>query len=159
MTPVRIIGIGSPFGQDQLGLQVITMLEEHHFAARFPPALISLQRSDRPGAMLVELFNDAELVILIDALSITGKRQPFVRWLDARELATEPVLFSSHSFGISEAIQLARVLGVLPRRLRILALAMSDDEDTTGIDPEIYTAIENALVEEINTIEQLADDL
>lgn len=152
MNTIRIIGTGSPFGQDQLGMQVIDALEAKRFLDRFPPSLISLHRSDRPGAALLELFRDADTVILIDAMSVPENQKMFVRWVEARELLMEPALFSSHNFGISEALQLGRVLGELPRHLRILAIGMTGHQDTGEIDPKLYSAIEDSLTEEINRI-------
>ena len=149
MSPIRIIGAGSPFGQDQLGLKIIAALEDGHFLDRFPASLISLHRCDRPGAALLELFRDAELVVLIDALSVPDNKKVFVRWVDPRELLVEPVLSSSHNFGISEALQLGRVLGELPHRLRILAIGMAGGRDNCELDHSLYTAIEQALTEEI----------
>jgi len=158
MNPIRIIGTGSPFGQDQFGIKIIDALEAGHFLDSFSPALISLHRCDRPGAALLELFSGAELVILIDALSIPDNKKHFIRWLDPRDLLLEPVLSSSHNFGISEALQLGRVLGELPRCLRILAIAMSGARDNCELDHSLYNAIEEALSEEINNMRQ-NDDL
>lgn len=149
MNPIRIIGVGSPFGQDQLGLQVIDALETGHLLAPFPSSLISLLRSDRPGAALLELFEGAASVILIDAFSVPDNQTAYVRWLDSRELLHEAAVFSSHNFGISEALQLGRVLGELPERLRILGIAMTEQPHQCDIGSNLYREIATHLFDEI----------
>jgi hydrogenase maturation protease len=160
MKPIRIIGVGSPFGQDQLGFNVISALEGGGFAEHFPPSLISLQRSDRPGAALLELFKGSTSVILIDAFYVPDNNRTFVRWIDTRELLHEPALFSSHNFGITEALQLGRVLGELPERLRILGIAMTGLHGHCAISPALYRDIATHLFDEIcATCRQLNIDL
>jgi hydrogenase maturation protease len=154
MNPIRIIGAGSPFGQDELGLQVIDALEAAQFLSHFPPSLISLHRSDRPGAALLDLFAGATSVILIDAVFVPDNDRTFVRWLDTRELLHEPARFSSHNFGISEALQLGRILGELPAHLRILGIAMTEQRYQRDIGSDLYKEITTRLFNEIITTSQ-----
>jgi hydrogenase maturation protease len=62
----RIIGIGSPFGADQAGWRAIDLLSE----AGLPDC--ELLKLDRPGSELLRYFEDAQYVVLIDAV-LTGQ--------------------------------------------------------------------------------------
>jgi hydrogenase maturation protease len=54
---IRIIGIGSPFGDDAVGLEVARIL------AGSQPRDCEVIASDRPGMALVDLLDGAEAVI------------------------------------------------------------------------------------------------
>ena len=59
---IRIIGIGSPFGDDACGLAAARRLAEE------PPAGAEVVVADRPGAALIELLDGVDATILIDAV-------------------------------------------------------------------------------------------
>jgi hydrogenase maturation protease len=68
MNPVRILGMGSPFGADRIGWQAIDALGSTGITRGQPPGWVSLVCLDRPGARLLEALAGAEAVILIDAM-------------------------------------------------------------------------------------------
>ncbi len=78
--------------------------------------------ADRPGASLLDLLDGAEAVILIDAVrseSPPGR----IHELGLDELDSAPAHFvSSHDLDVVSAIQLARALGRLPKRGRVIGL-------------------------------------
>ncbi|HVB79379.1 MAG TPA: carbamoyltransferase HypF [Candidatus Binataceae bacterium] len=105
---IRIIGIGSPFGDDAAGLEVARML------AGLPPPNCEVLAADRPGAMLVDLLEGADAVILIDAVR-SGAPPGTIHEFTFDELdrcATR--LVSSHDLGVAAAIGLAHKLGRAP---------------------------------------------
>jgi hydrogenase maturation protease len=59
---IRIIGIGSPFGDDAVGLEVARRLAEA------PPPNCDVVAADRPGTDLIELLRDIQGAILVDAV-------------------------------------------------------------------------------------------
>ena len=68
MTQVRIIGIGSPFGDDRIGWDAIKALETSGILDRFPAGAVAARCCDRPGGGLLMLFEGVELAIVIDAM-------------------------------------------------------------------------------------------
>ena len=54
MSKLRVIGIGSPFGDDQLGWLVVRLLQQHPSLHQFTKDSLELLCSDRPGMYLLE---------------------------------------------------------------------------------------------------------
>jgi hydrogenase maturation protease len=118
---IRIIGIGSPFGDDAAGLVAAQKL------AAAPPPGVEVVAADRPGAALIELLDSADAVILIDAVH-SGARPGTVYDLDLRALPQDAIgLVSSHDLGVIEAVQLASALGRAPVCGRVLAIETAPD--------------------------------
>jgi hydrogenase maturation protease len=116
---IRIIGIGSPFGDDALGLAAARVLE------RAPPAGAQVVVVDRPGASLLDLLDGVDAAILIDAIR-SGSPPGTLHDLDLRDVLRSSVRpVSSHDFGVAAAIQLADALGKLPARGRLLGIEIA----------------------------------
>lgn len=116
---IRIIGIGSPFGDDAAGLEAAQQL------AADPPPHTEVLVADRPGATLIDLFDGADAVILIDAAR-SGAPPGTIHDIDLHALRLHPVtLVSSHDLGVAETVQLAATLGRLPLRGRVLAIEVT----------------------------------
>ena len=101
---LRIIGIGSPFGDDALGHQALERLQQED--GLFPPGT-ELLALDRPGSSLVPLLENSRAVVIIDAMQ-SGQPPGTVQRLKTDELITETKLPSSHNLGVAEALALAR---------------------------------------------------
>ena len=102
---IRIIGLGSPHGDDQAGWEVVRLLQQHHFDSA---ELIAL---DRPGAALLSYLKSCDRVILIDACDAGW---PAGRWQDYSlvQLLESAVADSgsSHQLGLAGTLELAWVL-------------------------------------------------
>lgn len=137
---VRLIGIGSPFGDDRLGWEAAEALRHSTAMNAVVPGRIEILSLDRPGAMLPVHWQDTDIVILLDAVrsgAAPGRRH----CLDARDLPGTGMPCSSHGFGIVPAIELARVLGNMPSRL--LVRGMEADSSWTGfsLSPAVADAL------------------
>ena len=113
--PIRIIGIGSPFGGDSVGWSIVECLQRSH-AAQAWGSQVALVAADRPGVGLIELWRGAYWVAVVDAV-ISGGVPGRVWRLEGEQLACAPAPWSSHGIGVAEALALARVLSALPERL------------------------------------------
>ena len=113
MTPVRIIGIGSPFGDDQLGWKAVETIRRSGLLDSVPQGRVSTHTCDRPGSGLLTLMEGARLVILVDAMR-SGATPGTVRRLEKGDMEDGVRLLSSHGFGVASALALGDVLGVLP---------------------------------------------
>jgi hydrogenase maturation protease len=133
---LRAIGLGSPFGDDAVGLKVIATLQR---AERLQPYLdgrLELIAADRPGPALLSHFEGVEQVLLIDAVVSGAPVGRLHRWADLDEIETSRVNISSHGFGLAQTLALARQLGMLPEQLIILGIE---------IDPEAGMAVPQRL--------------
>lgn len=106
----RVVGVGHPHrGDDVAGL----------LAARL---LRGLEVTD--AAALLDAFEGAEAVVILDAMR-SGRPPGTVERFDAvasplPAASLRPA--STHSFGVAEAIELARILGRLPPRLVVIGI-------------------------------------
>jgi hydrogenase maturation protease len=139
---LKVIGIGSPFGDDTIGWQAIEVLRDN--SDLFPPNTEWLVL-DRPGSGLVSLLENAKTVVLIDAMQ-SGQSPGTVQRLQMTELLAEATHPSSHSLGVAEALALAKALGVLPENIFIYGIEM----DESGLKPSWYSELLRLLSEDIS---------
>ncbi len=126
---VHIIGVGSPFGDDRLGWVAAELLQRSPVLNGLEPGRIVISILDRPGAMLLALWDEADHVILIDAVrsgAVPGTRHRFT----ASDVTGARIPATSHGFGIAAALELAQVLENLPDRLWLRGIEM--DAGGTG---------------------------
>lgn len=161
MSPIRIIGIGSPFGEDQIGWQAVDGLAKTDIQAQFASGLISILSSDRPGAKLLEHMHGAKMAILIDAMQ-AGLRPGSIKRVDEHEIETDEVLLSSHGYGIGSAIKLGRALDSLPDKIVIYGIeigtkgiAGSNQTKTTDISAQTMSKLTEMITHDINGIKEI----
>ena len=131
-----VIGLGNEYRRDDaVGLVVARRLRE---AA--PESVLVLEETGE-GASLLESWQDADTVILIDAVQ-SGAAPGTVHRLDARAqpIAKEFFRFSTHAFGLAEAVELGRALGRLPPRLTVYGVEGKSFEAGVGLSPEVEAA-------------------
>lgn len=113
---IRIIGIGSPFGDDAVGLEAARIL------AQTPPPNCEVIAADRPGAGLLELIRGIDAAILVDAVH-SGAPPGTLHELNFEELGNGQLSFpGTHDLGVAAALQLARKLGRAPARGKMLGI-------------------------------------
>ena len=122
---LRIIGIGSPFIGDHLGIEAVNSLSGCPGFEGFENE-VEWCALDRPGAGLVEWLKGAEAVILIDAMH-SGSRPGTVSRLVLSDLLQQGALASSHQLGVAESLALAHALGELPARLLIYGIESGEN--------------------------------
>ena len=140
--PTRIIGIGSQHGADRLG-----WLVGDHLQGMAWQQAVDIQACRTPAQFPALLSNCASAVVL-DAV-ITGQEPGQVIPLNMDELEYHSCnRSSSHGFGISEALELARVLGQWPAALKIFGISVTDaSQDADEILQKALPALHQAIRE------------
>lgn len=135
-----IVGLGNRFrGDDCAGLAVADRLR-----ARVPAGVevVAIEGDPTP---LLEILAESDLVLVADAVSADA-RPGFVYRFDATESQIPGTVFgsSTHAFGLSETIELARALGKL--HARVLVYGVTGADFTTGADlsPAVEAEVETA---------------
>ncbi len=141
---IKVIGIGSPFGGDQLGWKVIKRLQKKYSENIAKQKHLVFLSLDRPGPALLEHFKGAGRVILIDAL--TGSEQPGqVQRLTLEDIERfKPAAISSHGFGIGETLKLAKALG---QRQEIIIIGMELGENCAVNKKHVDTLVKQIEME------------
>jgi hydrogenase maturation protease len=152
MSSWRVIGIGSPFGDDRAGWAVIRQLKQ-----RSLPENVELITLDRPGPDLINWLERDVRTVLIDAVQTTVF--PSGHWmpLDIEQLDSSEDL-SNHGVGLAPTLKLAQTLGSLPHRLRLFGICI----DPRSSQPEHDTLSSSVMAgaEQLATwlAEQIAAD-
>ncbi len=127
-----IIGCGTwDRGDDAAGLLVVRLLRERGIEAR---------EHTGDGLALIQTWQGAAEVILIDA-AITGAPPGTIsRWDGSAPVRGGSERASSHAFGVAEAVQLARTLGKLPPRFLLYGIEGCNFRLGTAASPEVAAA-------------------
>jgi len=125
MKCIKVIGIGSPFGQDQLGWQVVNQLQQTFVDQSNNYRHISFIQSDRPGLRLLDLIKGTDMAILVDAIEKKGCTGQIFK-LERTELLNSDQPLSSHAVGVSETLSLGEVLGDLPEELVLFGMCVDN---------------------------------
>ncbi|WP_296755885.1 hydrogenase maturation protease [Thiobacillus sp.] len=136
MSGVRILGIGSPSGDDQAGWLVVDALLAG--GMRAGKALV-IEKLDRPGAGLIGLLEGAERVVLVDAMQGNGQPGRLARF-DQEDWPRYSHGLSSHGFGVLAALTLACELDGLPSRLELYGIEIAAAHPGAVPGPEIQAA-------------------
>jgi len=129
---LKVIGIGSPFGDDRVGLLLIDALCQAEKLQPYLDSELELLAIDRPGAGLLSLFEGAENVIIIDAVVSGADLGQLHRWSDSVAIENCDPFLSSHGFGLAQALTLGQQLGLLPEQLLILGVEIESHESDAG---------------------------
>jgi hydrogenase maturation protease len=102
-----------------------------------------LATCDGDPARLICLWEGARLAVVVDAAHAHPGSPGRVHRieLDGGHLAQTSTT-SSHGLGLGEAVELARVLGLLPDHLVVYAVEGVDGELGTGLSPAVAAAVE-----------------
>jgi hydrogenase maturation protease len=131
-----VIGVGNAYRSDDgVGLIVAQRLMRESFEN------VTVREASGEGAALIDMWKEAGSVILIDAVR-SGARPGTVHKLDA---GAEPIparflYYSTHAFGVAEAIELARTLNQLPPNCTVYGIEGHCFTAGIGLSPEVESA-------------------
>lgn len=132
----RIIGIGNPNrGDDGIGRFVAQNLRRHSRDN------LEVIEHDGEATSLMDAWRGIDTVILIDAVQ-SGAPPGTIHRYDAnrKPLPTAFSSHSSHAFSVSQAIELARALDQLPRRLIVFGIEGKSFEHGSILSPPVTEA-------------------
>ena len=143
--PVGIIGIGNVFRSDNgVGLFVVRVL-----AARAMPGTTVIEQGG-DGAALLEAWQDAHAVILVNTMASGGRAGAVRRFVaHAEPIPARFPSSSSHAFGVAEAIELARAVGQLPSSVIVYGIVGQRFTAGLGLSPVVERAA-RAVVERVS---------
>jgi hydrogenase maturation protease len=138
---IRVIGVGNEFREDDAaGIVALRRLRD---VVRGDVEF--LERSGE-GAELMAAWEGAEAVLLCDAVASSEAAGTVLRFeSEASPLPAELRPCSSHAFGVGEAIELARTLGSLPRKLVIYGIVGKRFGAGVGLSVEAEAGVEEAV--------------
>jgi hydrogenase maturation protease len=144
-----VIGVGNEFRRDDgLGPAVLARLRDLQ-PADANLAGVTLAVSDGEPSRMIELWADADLAVVVDAIRDTGVPTGHRYELDVDALTgTVHAAASSHGIDLGDTVELARALGRMPARLVVLAVAGHEFGFGIGLSSEVAVAV-GPLVERV----------
>lgn len=145
-----IIGVGNRYrGDDAFGCIVSDEL-----AAQVSDDVTCIEHDGEPAG-LMECWRGVDTVILIDAVFSGAQAGQVFRFDLARQaLPKEFNLYSTHAFGVPQAVELARALGRLPRNIRFIGVEGESFDAGEDLSPAISNAKEIVVAEILNSLKQ-----
>ncbi|MBX2989800.1 MAG: hydrogenase maturation protease [Bacteroidetes bacterium] len=132
-----VIGVGNEYRSDDgLGICVLRTLRR-----RMSNDMRMIELSGE-GTSLMSAWREAEHVLIIDAV-VSGGPAGMLHRLDARRDRIPKYLFhsSSHTFGVGDAIELARELDELPQSLILYGLEGESFEAGVGLSESVVRMV------------------
>ncbi|KTD13686.1 hydrogenase expression/formation protein [Legionella gratiana] len=141
MKLIKVLGIGSPFGDDQAGWKVIEILKQQIALPSEIASYVIIESHDRPGARLIELINNANTVFLIDAIK-SNKEIGTIHQFNKEEIIAPENQFSTHGIGVLQALQLANALNALPNNIIFYGIEIDVIVLDSTLSPYVQSAVE-----------------
>lgn len=148
---IRVIGLGNEYRNDDgVGPLIARKL------SKVSEGLFSVLELSGEGTQLMEGWEGADAVFLVDATS-AGRKTGHVCRIDAWNAKLEPSAFrhSTHAFGIAESIELAKVIGGLPKTCVVFGIEGEDFGSGTNISHPVMQAADKvieAIVAEVHSM-------
>lgn len=134
--PIRVIGVGSPHGDDGLGWEVVRHLRD---SGQVSPE-IELYEVEG-GQRLLDLLDGRGSLVLVDAAT-AGTRPGTIQcfsWPDQRLEALRPG--STHDLRPAEALRLAAALEIVPSHIVVFAVEVESLDLQPGLSPAVKAAV------------------
>ncbi len=137
---ILIIGVGNETRRDDAaGLLVSRALA----SLELPD--VTVREISGEGAALMDAWQGAEVVIVVDAVSSGSAPGKLYRFHANREpLPSAFFHYSTHAFSVAEAVELARVLEQLPPQLIVYGIEGADFGHGIGVSQPVRAAVEEA---------------
>jgi hydrogenase maturation protease len=140
---LAIVGVGNSMsGDDAAGIAAVSRWRQQFPETACSPE-IRVEVTELPGPMLLELLEEVDAAIFVDAL-LSGDGAGSVHRFDENKLGDVGHEFaSSHGWGIAETLRLARLLdpGRSNFRLRFVGIEARSLAPGPDLSPEVERAI------------------
>lgn len=137
-----VLGVGNPnCGDDAAGPAVVEKL------TRLQPEGVRAQAVNAEPASIISAMKGNLRVVLVDAIQSRGATGA-LHIFDVSKAPLPADLFahfSTHSFGLVDAIELARALGELPPKLYVLGIEGESFDPGDALSPRVANAIDDAI--------------
>ncbi|MCL9684937.1 hydrogenase maturation protease [Legionella maioricensis] len=146
MNRIKVLGIGSPFGDDQAGWKVADALKQHLAMHPNITQWVSIESHDRPGARLIELMSGARTVFIIDAVK-SGSEPGTVHRFKNDDIIKSENRLSTHDMGIAQALQLGSALNDLPDNIILYGIEIDLIVFESTLSHPVEQAIEHVAIQ------------
>lgn len=139
--PVLVLGVGNPLmGDDGIGVELAHRLRERDYGP-----LVHVEEGGTLGMTLLPLLEDADTVILLDAVR-TGAAPGSLVTRSRDELPRHfSRVISPHQIGMKEVLGAAQLCGTLPRAITLVGVEARHTDFCRPMSAEAREAVPQAL--------------
>ena len=150
--PIRVIGCGSPRGDDALAWEVVRQLRNHGQILQ----AVELHAAEG-GHQILDLLDGRGTLILVDAVSSGAPPGTIHRleWPDRKVETLRPG--STHHVRPAEALHLAATLGLLPARVVVFGIEATSFDPNAGLSEPIASAVPELVQRILEELERARD--
>lgn len=151
---ILLIGVGNEWRSDDgIGPNVVRHIQKLSIPG------VQVVYENRDGISLDETWRGWSKVIVVDAMCSGSEPGTMVR-IHANHTPLKPGVFpqSVHAFGLSEAVELARIMGEMPQNLVVFGIEGREFGYGTILSPDVQMAVQTATTHILDEIESLRTD-
>lgn len=139
---ITVMGIGNPLMRDEgIGIRVVETLMT---ALEFP-ANVTLVDAGTMGMTILNLFQDCDYMLVVDAIDGSGERAGTVMRLTPEDLAPNQVMHSLHDVRLVDVLQSAMLMGLQPE-VDCIGVQIEDMSDIgIGLSATVEAAVPDAV--------------
>jgi len=128
MSRVIVVGVGSPYGEDKLGWEVVRQLRLNPKIQGLSAQNVVIHCADRPGIDLLNVINQTNTVLIIDA-AVSDFPPGTITRLEKNDIEAllKNTYTSSHDFGVLQTIALGKALNQLPEKIVVLGITVANE--------------------------------
>jgi hydrogenase maturation protease len=138
---ILVIGIGNEYrSDDAAGLVVARRLRQLSLGN------ITVIEESGEGTDLMESWKGADTVIIVDAAS-SGAKPGTIHRIDAgaQRIPTGLLRYSTHAFGVGEAVELARAMNRLPPRMVVYGIEGERFDEGTALSRAVQGSVDTVV--------------
>jgi hydrogenase maturation protease len=146
--PIRVVGVGSPLGDDALAWEVVHKLRE--WPGLSPEIEVYIVEG---GQRLLDVLDGRGTLLLVDAVSAGTQPGTIHRfeWPDGRVETLRPG--STHTLRPAEALRLSAALGIAPRQTVVFAMEVESLDPQPCLSPSVSAAVPTLLRQLVEELE------
>ena len=128
-----VIGIGNEYRSDDgVGILVVRKLRKLNLSN------IEIAEEPGDGARIIELWKEQKSVILVDAAQSGSEPGTIYRFeVSKNKIPAKLFKYSSHNFSVPQALEIAKSLNQLPKRVVIYGVEGKEFSDGTDMSPAV----------------------
>lgn len=140
--PALIVGVGNRLRRDDGAGPAVADALRARLDALIEAGCVEVVEEWGEGARLIELMRGRNAVLIADMAS-TDSPPGTLHEFDACDgvIPSDLLCYSTHRFGVAEAAEVARNLGLLPGTLMVYAIEGADIGHGEGLTAEVETAV------------------
>jgi hydrogenase maturation protease len=139
-----VIGIGQSLrGDDAAGLEAVRRWQEQFPETANRPE-VQIEASELPGLALIEMLNDVDAAILVDAVQSSAKPGTIHRLSEEELAAFTSESKSAHGWGVAETLRMRSQLTDAKVNIHIIGIEAEHMELGAGLSKAVKEAIPKA---------------